>query len=58
MARILSKASGLFEFIDFCLSGILANKHEYLIYFLLSILSKILHVAFLLPISIHEENSY
>ena len=27
--RILSKASGLFEFVDFCLSGILANIHEY-----------------------------
>ena len=29
MARTLSKASGLFEFIDFCLSGMLANIHEY-----------------------------
>ena len=29
MTRILSKASGLFEFIDFCLSGMLANRHEY-----------------------------
>ena len=25
MARILSKASAFFEFIDFCLSGMLAN---------------------------------
>ena len=30
MTRTLSKASGLIEFIDFCLSCILANKHEYL----------------------------
>ena len=29
MTRTLSKASGLFEFIDFCLSGMLANIHEY-----------------------------
>ena len=36
MTRTLSKVSGLFElglfeFIDFCLSGMLANIHEYLI---------------------------
>ena len=29
MTRNLSKASGLFEFIDFCLSGMLANIQEY-----------------------------
>ena len=28
MTRTLSKASGLFEFIDLCLSGMLADKHE------------------------------
>ena len=45
------------EFIDFSLSGMFANIHEYLncchlFYFLLSNLSKILHVTFLLPVSI------
>ena len=29
MTRILSKTSRLFEFIDFCLSGMLADKHGY-----------------------------
>ena len=29
MTKTLSKASGLFEFIDFCLSGMLANIYEY-----------------------------
>ena len=29
MTRISSKASWLFEFIDFCLSGMLANVHKY-----------------------------
>ena len=28
MTRTLSKASGLFEFIDFCLSCMLADIHE------------------------------
>ena len=57
MTRTFRKASGLFEFFDFCLSGLLANIHEYfncchLFYYLLSNLSKIFHVAFLLPVSI------
>ena len=57
MTRTLSKASGIFEFTDFCLSGMLVNIHEYLnlchlFHFLLSNLSKILHVAVLLPVSI------
>ena len=30
MTRTLSKASGLFEFIDFCLSGMLVNANELL----------------------------
>ena len=29
VVRTLSKASGLFYFIDFCISGMLANIHEY-----------------------------
>ena len=29
MTRTLSKASGLFEFLDCCLSGMLANANEY-----------------------------
>ena len=29
MARPLSNDSGLFEFIEFCLSDMLANIHEY-----------------------------
>ena len=58
MTRILRKVSGLFEFIDCCLAGMLANIHEYfncchIFYFLQSNLSKILHVAFLLLVSIH-----
>ena len=57
LTRTLSKVSGLFEFIDFCLSGMLANIHEYFdcchqFYFLQSNLSKILQVEFLLPVSI------
>ena len=43
MTRTLSEASGLFELIDFCLSGRFANTHEYF---------NFLHVAFLLPVSI------
>ena len=30
MTRTLSKAQGLLEFTDLCLSGMLANLHEYL----------------------------
>ena len=30
ITRALSKASGLFEIIDVCLSGMLANIHEYI----------------------------
>ena len=57
MTRTLSKASGLSEFIGFCLSGMLADIHEYFncchqFYFLLSNFSKILHVGFLLLVSI------
>ena len=55
--RILSKASGLFEFAKFCSSGILADNHEYfnwchLFYFLLSNFSNILHVTLLLSVII------
>ena len=57
MTRTLSKASGSFEFIEFGLTGMLAYIHEYfncchLFYFLLSNISKILHAAFLWPVSI------
>ena len=31
MTRTLSEALGLFEFINFCLSGMLANIHEYIL---------------------------
>ena len=62
MTRTLSKASGLFEFIDFCLSGMLANIHEYFncchyFYFLLDMYQKFCIVAFLLPISIDLNES-
>ena len=51
MARSLNKASVLLEFIEFCLSSICANILTifyccHLFYFLLSNLSKILHVGF------------
>ena len=54
------KALGSFESIDFCLSGMLANIHEYCnychkFYFLLSNLSNILHAAFLSPVSIFSD---
>ena len=57
MTRTLSKASGLLDFIDVCLSSMMANIHEYLtavsnffFYFRQSNLSKMLHVTFLLPV--------
>ena len=58
ITRTLSKASGLFEFINFCLPGMLADSLIYMIIltavtnFISFLLSKILHVAFLLPVSI------
>ena len=59
MTRTLSKNIGVIEFIAFCLLGIVANTciHEYFncchyFYFLLSILSNFLNVAFVLPDSI------
>ena len=57
MTRTLSKASGLFEFIDFCLSSwqiYMNSLAAVTIYFVLSNVSNKLHVhvAFLLPVSI------
>ena len=57
--RFTTRVRMLFEFIDFCLSGMLANIHKYFTCChqfdsLLSNLSKILHGAFLLSVSIDE----